>query len=229
MNALPINRNNVDGIRRPHSLVQRGGQVLQTASKIARIAPVGKALKSGASFASSPGAVRLVTGQSKAIDTLTRKASSSAINVASQKTAVALQRRIPHLTVPGKVMHGPGFYLIVAAAFTKDLLDIGFNFTLLLSIATILTTLLITFIVTTYLIYNGVGLTEKKLAWWVVSLCVGLIPFLNFIPEYTISLFVIRLLENNRLLKQFVKTKEALGKDINAKNFIKEARSILHF
>jgi len=109
-------------------------------------------------------------------------------------------------SAPPKKMTGVGFYMVVALALIKDTFDIIADISILLSILTFFTGLLISYIVWFYLFYNGVKLDSRKLATFAVSAIIEVIPLVNIIPTFTITLFVIRELENNKGLKKLAGT-----------------------
>jgi len=126
-------------------------------------------------------------------------------NTTKNKRRVVARTRTTQPTIPKK-MTGPGFYMVVSMAFIKDIFDIIADLTLLLSVLTFLTGALISYIVWFYLFYNGVKLDSRKLATFLVSAIIEMIPLVNIIPTFTITLFIIRELENNKSLKKLAGT-----------------------
>lgn len=111
---------------------------------------------------------------------------------------------------PPKKMTGPGFYMVVGFAFIKDLIDLagltGFGLLLTSFLGFILV-----FIVWFYFFYTGVKYFEgRKLATFIISAIIEITPGLNFFPTFSITLFIIKELENNPKLKKL--TKLAKGK-----------------
>ncbi len=104
-----------------------------------------------------------------------------------------------------KKMTGVGFYMIVGIAIIKDLVDLID----LTGIGVILTSILgffIDFIVWFYFFYTGVKYYEgRKLATFLISAIIEIIPGLNILPTFSFTLFIIRALENNPRLKKMSK------------------------
>jgi len=113
-------------------------------------------------------------------------------------------------SAPPQKLTGVGFYMIVGLALIKDVSDIAADLSVFLSVVTILTGITISFIVWFYLFYNGVKIDSRKLATFLISAIIEIIPFLNIIPTFTFTLFFIREMENNPKLKKL--TKLAKGK-----------------
>jgi len=98
---------------------------------------------------------------------------------------------------PKKKMTGIGFWFIVAIALFKDFLDMILTLTILLIPIIIPITFLIGFGVWTYLYLQGVKMDTRKVATMVVGFFLDAIPLLGALPIFTLTLFVIKFLENS--------------------------------
>jgi len=116
-----------------------------------------------------------------------------------------LKKRFEAKNPQEKKMTGAGFYMIVGVAIIKDLVDLID----LTGIGVILTTalgFLIDFIVWFYFFYTGVKYYQgRKLATFLISAIIEIIPGLNILPTFSFSLFIIRAMENNPKLKKVTK------------------------
>ncbi len=95
-----------------------------------------------------------------------------------------------------KKMTGVGFYIVLIFAIAKDLSDLLFNLTAVLSPLTTMTGLLMGAVLFCYFFFVGVTPDMRKVATFVSSSIIDAMPFLSFLPMTTINLIVIRYLEN---------------------------------
>jgi len=102
-----------------------------------------------------------------------------------------------------KKMTGAGFYMVVGLAVIKDIVDFA-DFTGFGYVLTAFLGFIISYIVWFYLFYNDVKLDSRKLATFVASAIIEISPF-NFFPTFSITLFIIREMENNPKLKKLTK------------------------
>lgn len=98
----------------------------------------------------------------------------------------------------GKKLHGVSFWLIVGLAIIKDLLDIVLNISLILILLVIPIGFIISFGVFIYLYLQGVKMDSRKLATLIIGFFIDLLPLLSILPTFTITLFIIRFLENSK-------------------------------
>lgn len=172
--------------------------ITQKTSSFSRI-PLGKAGKlGGLAYAVATG------GVGKAIDKATKKATGQAISRAAQRASESYKKRQggkqkasqARSEEDKKKMTGVGFWMIVGLALAKDLLDILTGLTVVLIILVVFTTMTISFIVAFYLFYVGVKPDTRKVVTWALSFLAEIVSG-GFLPTYTISLFIIRFMENN--------------------------------
>ena len=90
---------------------------------------------------------------------------------------------------------GVSFYIILVFAVIKDISDILFSLTIILSWIPPLTTILMNGIIYSYLYFIGVSIDGKKLAVSAVSSIIELIPFLGSLPMATINLVAVRMMD----------------------------------
>ncbi|MCA9363617.1 hypothetical protein KC727_00115 [Candidatus Kaiserbacteria bacterium] len=111
-------------------------------------------------------------------------------SVARQATAV--RQKENNKAATRSHLSGPVFWFIVALAVLKDLLDVIFTLTILLSIFSSVFAVLVSLIILLYLSFSGVPLTIRKAVSFFVTLLIEFIPFISFLPLATINLFLIR-------------------------------------
>jgi len=111
---------------------------------------------------------------------------------------------------PEKKLVGPGFWMIFSLTVIDEFMDVFLNLTFILSFVTVLSGLIVSFIVYFYLFYNGVSFTTRKLATMFISFLIEMIPFLNMFPTYPFTLIMVRWLENNERIKKFAGKKALL-------------------
>ncbi|NOY35545.1 MAG: hypothetical protein GXP44_01330 [bacterium] len=137
---------------------------------------------------------------------------SGKISEAGEKAArYYKKRKDPNLTEPPKKLSGAGFWMIFSLSLANEILDVFLNFTLFLSLLTLITGLAITFIIAFYLYGQGVKPSSRKLALWIVSVAIESIPFLNILPTYPVSLLVMKKMENSEFLKKHASVMMAKG------------------
>ena len=111
---------------------------------------------------------------------------------------------------PEKKLDGAGFWIIVGLAAVKDITDIILAATLIFAIIASFMGIIITFVIFLYLFYNGVKITTKKLTTIIITFIIEIVPFLGIIPTATISLFIVKKLENNEQMRKFTEKKAML-------------------
>ncbi|MEK7593928.1 MAG: hypothetical protein AAB471_02045 [Patescibacteria group bacterium] len=121
------------------------------------------------------------------------------VDRAAKKFAEKYGRRV---SLPEKKLTGPGFWMMVMAALLKDLLDLFLNFTVVLSFLVILFGLIISFAIAAYFFMSGVSFTTRKLAVFVASSIIEMLPFISFLPMTTIMLFAVRKIEHGDWAKR---------------------------
>jgi len=175
----------------------------------------GNALRRGFSsnFAGSPGKVAQRLTEAATTPLIARGAERLARKQRLKKIQENRGRGLrDEAASPPKKLSGPGFWMVVGAAILKDTLDVFLNISILFSVLVIFTGLIIIFIVSFYLFYNGVKLTTKKLAVWAVSAIIEIIPFLSILPTYSFTLLIIRAMENNEHLKKAAAQKKGIAR-----------------
>ena len=162
--------------------------------------------RAGYSFVASGGSVGAAANKAvqsatedvsnKAAERLARRARFRQIQQRRQNRAAQIQAQAQPKKKEKK-MTGFGFGMVVAAAILKDTLDVLLHFTVVLSPLIIFMNLLLAFIITFYLFYNLVKPSVRKVAVMSIAILVEFIPILSMVmPAATISLFLIRYLEN---------------------------------
>lgn len=107
-----------------------------------------------------------------------------------------------HAPASQKNLTGPGFWMMVMAATLKDLLDLLLNFTVILSLLVIFFGLIISFTIALYFFMSGVSFTTLKLAVFVASSIIEMMPFVSFLPMTTITLLAVRKMEHSDFAKK---------------------------
>ena len=102
-----------------------------------------------------------------------------------------------------KKLTGISFWLIVGLGIVKDSLDIFLNLTLILVLFVIPIGFLISFGVFVYFYFQGVKMDSRKIATLVIGFLLDVMPLLSIFPTFTITLFIIRWLENSKDKKIF--------------------------
>jgi len=126
------------------------------------------------------------------------------IDSAAQKASARLSRKgktsnadpVGNHTTKQK-MDGPLFYLMMCFTILDDVMDIALNATFVLSIAATILSLIISFMVFTYLYSENINWNTRKLIMWSISFIIEIIPFLSILPTYTIIFALTKKLENN--------------------------------
>jgi len=136
---------------------------------------------------------------------------SGSVSAAGEKAAEFYKKKMDGMNEPEKKLSGVMFWTIFSLSVIKELSDIFLNFTIILSIFTLITGLIITFIIGFYLFSQGVSPGTKKIVLWIVSMMIEAIPFLNLIPTYPISLLIMKVMENNEFLKKHAQVAHARG------------------
>jgi len=126
-------------------------------------------------------------------------------------------------------MAGPIFWMILLAAIVIDVVELLADLSVVFSIATMITGPVFSFVLFTYYFLIGVSVTGKKavakITTWIITSIVSFIPFLNWLPQATVSLVVTRIFENSELAQAattVVSVRKA-GREL-AKKTLEEAR-----
>lgn len=150
------------------------------------------------------GRAAMTGGVGKAGRTAAELATYNTVSKAAQKTASRIEKRKKENSqkevTPVKKMQGIGFYIILLMCVVEDLLDI------ILSLVTPITSVILTFIIFTYLILEKVDFNSRTIARWVISFIIELIPVVNIIPTYSIIFFLTKTFENNASIKKATET-----------------------
>jgi len=143
-------------------------------------------------------------GAGRVVDMATAKAVSG---VAERAVGAYKRRRrrkgVAEMQEPDKKLDGAGFWVIVGLAATKDIIDVILASTFIFAIIASFMGIAITFIILFYFIYNDVRFTTRKLVTIIVTFIIETIPFIGIIPTATISLFIIKKMENSEHLRKF--------------------------
>jgi hypothetical protein len=101
-----------------------------------------------------------------------------------------------------KKIAGVGFWFLVMFSLAKDGADVFLHGTLVLSIVAFFITIVAYAAFLFYLSWKGVPvLGTRRLATYIITLAIELIPVLGGLPMFTAMVFVVRTLENNRVLR----------------------------
>jgi len=103
-----------------------------------------------------------------------------------------------------KKMVGPMFWLMVALAVTKDVLDVIFAASVVLSFLSSIFAVLVSLTVLFYMKYNNVPFTTRKVVTMAITFIIEFIPFASLLPLTTINLFIVRIIDNNERLTKLV-------------------------
>lgn len=156
----------------------------------------------------------LYAGATRGAGAIPRVAAEAALNVALADAAQRAANRYKKDDDPEqdpesgdektKKLTGVFFFLVLALAGIKDLLDVIGDITLIFSVVSLITGPVISFVILFYLFMNNVSLDSRKLVTFIVTTIIGLIPFLNLLPETMLNLILIRIFENSELAKKGV-------------------------
>lgn len=153
----------------------------------------------------------ITSGTSRIVDRATAQAVSGATEKAVAKHKRQKRRGAIEAQEYEKKLTGAGFGIIVGLAIVKDILDILFNFTVVLALLASFAGIVISFVVIFYLIYNDVKWTTRKMVAIIITFVIEFIPIVNaLIPAATINLFIIRKFENSDRFKEFIEKKTTL-------------------
>lgn len=158
---------------------------------------LGRASKLGQSSANPLGAVRAAADM----------AATPFIDKQAEKFAKKRQQETPRDPAKKK-MTGVSFWIMVGVALMKDSLDLILNFSVFLIFLVIPLSFLFMFVTFMYLYLEGVKMDSRKIATIVISFLVDMLPLISMLPAFTLSLFIIRYLEN-------AKGKGLLGSIVN--------------
>ena len=106
-----------------------------------------------------------------------------------------------------KKLTGPLFIAMLFLTLLKDMLDIVFTFSVILIIFSVIFGLMITFTLLIYYMMNDVKLTSRKLVVFVVSMVLEILPFTGILPMASVSLVLVRVLENNERFRKMASKK----------------------
>ncbi len=109
---------------------------------------------------------------------------------------------------PAKKMTGVGFYMVLFGVFLNDLVGIVADLSVILFFVAVITGIVVQGIVALYLFWNGVKLSERKLASFLISFIIEVIPFVNLLPAGTVNLIAIRAIENSEMAKKVARYKK---------------------
>ena len=109
---------------------------------------------------------------------------------------------------PEKKMTGVGFYLVLSTVVLNDLVGLIADLSVVLFFVAVITGIIVQGIVALYLFWNGVKLSERKLASFLVSFIIEVIPFVNLLPAGTVNLLAIRAIENSETARTVAKYKK---------------------
>ena len=107
-----------------------------------------------------------------------------------------------------KKMTGVGFYMVLFGVFLNDLVGIVADLSVILFFVAVITGIVVQGIVALYLFWNGVKLSERKLASFLISFIIEVIPFVNLLPAGTVNLIAIRAIENSEMAKKVARYKK---------------------
>lgn len=108
---------------------------------------------------------------------------------------------------PKKKMTGVGFYIVLTVLFINDIFGVLANLSVIFFIFTIFSGIMAQGITMLYLYWNGVKLNERKLASFLISSIIEVIPLVNLLPAGTLNLLAIRTIENNNIAKKLAEHK----------------------
>jgi hypothetical protein len=129
---------------------------------------------------------------------VTEQLTQKQVDKYSQKTANVIRKRRGQQTqsqTAKKKMSGAGFYIILGITILEDLLDI------FLSPITPITSVIVSFIVFTYLYLENIDFDSRTIARWLISFIIELIPVINIIPTYSIIFYLTKVFENKKIVK----------------------------
>ena len=131
----------------------------------------------------------------------------------AQQRLVERRRRSQAVKQPAqlsKKMTGPFFYIMLLLVAFKDLLDVFLTLSIVLSFFIFAINGLIILVILLYYFVNDVKLSSRKLAVFVISMTIETIPILGLLPMTSISLIVIRKLENSKGLSKLINKRAGL-------------------
>jgi hypothetical protein len=108
-------------------------------------------------------------------------------------------------SAPAKKMTGVGFYMVLGVVAVNDVAGVVADSTIVLFFIPVFTGIVAQGITFLYLYWNGVKLSDRKLAIILVSSTIEIIPFLNLLPAGTVNLLAIRAIENSSIARKFAK------------------------
>ncbi len=141
-------------------------------------------------------------GVGRAVGKEVRRRVSGKVSASGEKMARRYQKKKGMTAHPQKKLSGMGFWMIFSLSLLNTFMDVFLNFTFILSAITLVTSLVITFIIGFYLYNQGVKPSSRKLALWITSIIIESIPFLNMLPAYPVSLLMMKKMENSDFLKK---------------------------
>ncbi len=184
----------MDGVNRQQNKNSQRYQLGQTAASIARRSAV-------AGLSGGVGRAMQKAAEGAAHAAVARGAEHTARLYRARRAARLREMRARGENVErrkdAKKLTGPSFWFVAACAVLKDILDLFLSVTVLLSVFIIMTGFLITFLILFYLFFKGVKPDVRKVASFVISTCVEMLPLLSILPATTLNLFIIRSLEHS--------------------------------
>lgn len=96
-----------------------------------------------------------------------------------------------------KKLQGIGFWFMLGLTMIKDFLDIFLNVAFFLVFLIIPIGFMVSFAVFLYLYLQGVKMDTRKLATVTIGFLIDIVPILSILPAFTISLILIRIIENS--------------------------------
>ena len=87
----------------------------------------------------------------------------------------------------------------------KDLIDVVADFSVVFSVIAPITGFIVTLILWFYYYLSGVKASTKTVSTFVITSIIGLIPFINLLPETALNLILTRTFENNQKLQRVAK------------------------
>lgn len=104
----------------------------------------------------------------------------------------------PPIAEKGQSKFGVGFWILIIFAVLKDLTDIIFTLTVVLMPITSFTGFLMNAAIAMYFFFIGVKPDTKKVATFISSSIIDMLPGAGILPMTTFNLLFIRFLENKR-------------------------------
>lgn len=110
-----------------------------------------------------------------------------------------------------KKMTGAFFYMMLSLTILKDFFDFLLTFTIILSFFIILINFVIMFVLLIYYFINDIKLTSRKLVTVIVGFTVEMIPIIGLLPMASLSLIMVRKLENSERLSKMANKRVRLA------------------